>query len=161
MCKISAQYVKECMRKVWKTGGRRPGRTESRMDGESDGRTDGDPDGHHHTIIRPVWRRAYKKLVEFQSLMQVNSGNPDHTIFNLGKYPLDFIQNCVLHPQRFQRRSWKCLSQSEARAAILFYRSAWKTQTWQCFRLASAIGRLPIKIENGRFWLKSPARTAN
>ena len=30
--------------------------------------------------------------------MQVNSGNPDHTIFNLGKYPLDFIRNCVLHP---------------------------------------------------------------
>ena len=21
---------------------------------------DGDPDGHHHTIIRPVWRQAYK-----------------------------------------------------------------------------------------------------
>ena len=34
-----------------------------RTDGESDGRTEnpeGDPDGHHHTIIRPVWRRAYK-----------------------------------------------------------------------------------------------------
>ena len=32
--------------------------------------------------------------------------------------------------QRFQRRSRKCLSQSEARAAILFFRSALKTQTW-------------------------------
>ena len=32
--------------------------------------------------------------------------------------------------QRFQRRSWKCLSQSDARAAILFFRSARKTQTW-------------------------------
>ena len=32
--------------------------------------------------------------------------------------------------QRFQRRSRKCLSQSEARAAILFIRSARKTQTW-------------------------------
>ena len=32
--------------------------------------------------------------------------------------------------QRFQRRSRKCLSQSEARAAILFFRSARKTQTW-------------------------------
>ena len=31
--------------------------------------------------------------------------------------------------QRFQRRSWKCLSQSEARAAILFFWSARKTQT--------------------------------
>ena len=32
--------------------------------------------------------------------------------------------------QRFHRRSGKCLSQSEARAAILFFRSARKTQTW-------------------------------
>ena len=32
--------------------------------------------------------------------------------------------------QWFQRRSPKCLSQSEARAAILFFRSARKTQTW-------------------------------
>ena len=31
--------------------------------------------------------------------------------------------------QWFQRRSRKCLSQSEARAAILFFRSAKKTQT--------------------------------
>ena len=31
----------------------------------------------------------------------------------------------------FQRRSWKCLSQSEARAAILFFWSAQKTQTWK------------------------------
>ena len=32
--------------------------------------------------------------------------------------------------QRFQRRSRKSLSQSEARAAILFFRSARKIQTW-------------------------------
>ena len=32
-------------------------RTETRTDGRRVGRTDGDPDGHHHTIIRPVWRR--------------------------------------------------------------------------------------------------------
>ena len=32
--------------------------------------------------------------------------------------------------QRFQRRSRKYLSQSEARAAILFFRSAKKPQTW-------------------------------
>ena len=38
------------MRKVRKTGGRRVGRT------------DGDPDGLHHTIIHPVWRRAYKNM---------------------------------------------------------------------------------------------------
>ena len=46
--KISAQHVKVCRRKVQKTmtDGRKPGRT----------------DRHHHTIIRPVWRRACKKI---------------------------------------------------------------------------------------------------
>ena len=58
MGKISAQNVKARRRKVWKTGGRRPGLTDGRMDGRTDGRR---PDGHHHTIICPVWRRAYKK----------------------------------------------------------------------------------------------------
>ena len=32
--------------------------------------------------------------------------------------------------QRFQRRSWKCLSKSEARVAILFFWLGRKTQTW-------------------------------
>ena len=35
--------------------------------------------------------------------------------------------------QRFQRRSRKCLSQSEARSAILFFQSAQKTQTFFFF----------------------------
>ena len=48
--KISAQYLKACRRKVWKTV------TDGRMDGRRPGRTD----GHHHTITRPVWRRVYK-----------------------------------------------------------------------------------------------------
>ena len=37
--------------------------------GESDGRTHGDRDGHHHTIIRPVWRRAYKNEEIINSLL--------------------------------------------------------------------------------------------
>ena len=41
--------------------------------------------------------------------------------------PVKFRLNSVL---QFQTRSRKCLSQSEARAAILFFRSARKTQTW-------------------------------
>ena len=49
-----------------KTGGRRPGRT----DGESDGDPDGRTDGHHHTIKRPVWRRAYKKEELWASPME-------------------------------------------------------------------------------------------
>ena len=52
--KISEKYVKACRRKVRKTV------TDGRTDGWTDGDPDGRTDGHHHTIIRPVWRRAYK-----------------------------------------------------------------------------------------------------
>ena len=45
--------------------GRTETRTESRTDGRTDGRRVGRTDGHHHTIIRPVWRRAYKKTIKF------------------------------------------------------------------------------------------------
>ena len=39
-----------------------------RMDGWMDGRRETRTDGHHHTIIRPVWRRAYKKLTLLKCL---------------------------------------------------------------------------------------------
>ena len=39
------------------------GRTETRTESRTDGRTKTRTDGHHHTIIRPVWRRAYKNTV--------------------------------------------------------------------------------------------------
>ena len=48
-----------------------------------------------------------------------------------GRWDLASCQVSLKSVQRFQRRSRKCLSQSEARAAILFFRSARKTQTWQ------------------------------
>ena len=49
----------------------------------------------------------------------------------LGRGPLDLTscQVSLNSVQRFQRRSRKCLSQSEARAAILFFRLAWITLT--------------------------------
>ena len=53
--KILDQYVKACRRKVGKLW-----RADGRTDGRRPGRTDGRTDGHHHTIIRPVWRRVYK-----------------------------------------------------------------------------------------------------
>ena len=51
---------------------------------------------------------------------------------NIGRrhWKLASCQVLLNSVQRFQRRSRKCLSQSEARAAILFFRSAQKTQTW-------------------------------
>ena len=47
-----SKHVGEKCGKLWLTDGD--------PDGDPDGRTDGRTDRHHHTIIRPVWRRAYK-----------------------------------------------------------------------------------------------------
>ena len=47
-----------------------------------------------------------------------------------GRWDLASCQVSLNSVQRFQRRSRKCLSQSETRAAILFFRSARKTQIW-------------------------------
>ena len=43
----------------WADGDQTDGESDGRMDGRTDGDPDGDPDGHHHTIIRPVFRRVY------------------------------------------------------------------------------------------------------
>ena len=45
-------------------------------------------------------------------------------------WELASCQVSLNYVQRFQRRSRKCLSQSETRTAILFFRSARKTQSW-------------------------------
>ena len=47
-----------------------------------------------------------------------------------GRWDLASCQVSLNSVKWLQRRSRKCLSQSEARAAILFFRSARKTQTW-------------------------------
>ena len=47
-----------------------------------------------------------------------------------GRGDLASCQISLNSVQRFQKRSRKCLSQSEAKAAILFFQSARKTQTW-------------------------------
>ena len=66
-------------------------------------------------------------------------GQGGHLVFPIGPKNTALVEDIeILLPvkvslnsvQRFQRRSRKCLSQSEARAAILFFRSAQKTQTW-------------------------------
>ena len=59
-----------------------------------------------------------------------NSTKLDRKQDGRGRWDLASCQVSLNSIQRFQRRSRKCLSQSEARAAILFFRSAPKTQTW-------------------------------
>ena len=65
-------------------------------------------------------------------------GQGGHLVFPIGPKNTNFVEGVEIllscqvslnSVQRFQRRSRKCLSQSEARAAILFFRSARKTQT--------------------------------
>ena len=58
------------------------------------------------------------------------SDRPQKHKLGRGCWELASCQVSLNSIQQFQRRSPKCLSQSEARAAILFFRSAPKTQTW-------------------------------
>ena len=59
------------------------------------------------------------------------SDRPEKHKLGRGRWDLASCQVSLYYVQQFQRRSRKCLSQSEARAAILFFRSARKTQTWK------------------------------
>ena len=58
------------------------------------------------------------------------SDRPEKHKLGRGHWDLLSCQVLLNSVQRFQRRSQKYLSQSEAGAAILFFRSAPKTQTW-------------------------------
>ena len=58
------------------------------------------------------------------------SDRPEKHKLGRGRWDLASCQVSLNSVQRFQRRSRKCLSQSEAGAAILFFRSARKRQTW-------------------------------
>ena len=58
------------------------------------------------------------------------SDRPEKHKVGRGHWDLASCQVPLNSVQRFQRRSRKCLSQSEATVAILFFRSAQKTQTW-------------------------------
>ena len=55
---------------------------------------------------------------------------PEKHKLSRGHWDLASYQVSLNSVRQFQRRGLKCLSQSEARAAILFFRSARKTQTW-------------------------------
>ena len=65
------------------------------------------------------------------------------------------VQFCWIPFSDFQRRSRKCLSKPEARAAILFFRSAQKTQTWSrtlrsCFLSSFVQFRLAVSEEKSK-----------
>ena len=66
---------------------------------------------------RPGWSSCFSDRLEKHKL------DREHWDLASRQVPSNYVQRC-------QRRSRKCLSQSEARAAISFFRSARKTQTW-------------------------------
>ena len=92
--------------------------------------------------VQLFWRRTRKCLSQsearaailfFQSARKTPScfsNRPENHKVGRGHWDLASCHVSLNSVQRFQRRSQKCLSQSEARAAILFFRSARKTQTW-------------------------------
>ena len=56
---------------------------------------------------------------------------PEKHKLGRGRWDLASCQVSLNSVQRFQRRSGKCIGQSETGTAILFSRSARKTQTWK------------------------------
>ena len=75
--------------------------------------------------------------------------SPEKRKLGRGHWPLASSQVSLNSVQRFQRIFRKCLSQSEARAAILFFRSARKTQIlWGRWDLASCQVSLTSVLKN-------------
>ena len=92
------------------------------------------------------------------------SDRPEKHKLGRGRWDLASCQVLLNSVQRFQRRSWKCLSQSEARAAILFFRSARKTQTWKralrsCFLSSFVEFRSAVSEEKSKMWKFTDGRT--
>ena len=85
------------------------------------------------------------------------SDRPEKHKLGRGCWDLASCQVLLNSVQRFQRRSRKCLSQSEARAAILFFRWARKTQTWQrtlrsCFLSSFVEFRSAVSEKKSKMW---------
>ena len=83
------------------------------------------------------------------------SDRPEKHKLGRGRWDLASCQVSLNSVHQFQRRSRKCLSQSEAGAAILFFWSSRKTQTWKMtlrscflssFELNSAVSEEKLKM---------------
>ena len=92
------------------------------------------------------------------------SDQPEKHKLGRGLWDLASYQVLLNSVQRFQRRSRKCLSQSEARAAILFFRSAGKTQTRKRTLRSSFLSifvefRSAVSEEKSKMWKFTDGRT--
>ena len=84
------------------------------------------PKGH----ISCTWVQCATIMADWPGWPSCFSVRPEKHKLGRGRWDLASCQVSLNSVQRFQRRSRKCLGQSEARVAILFFRSARKTQTW-------------------------------
>ena len=85
-----------------------------------------------HSILISGFRGEVENVSAIQRTGRPScfSNQPEKHKLGRGRWDLTSCQVSLNSIQGFQRRSRKCLSQSETRAAILFFRSARKTQTW-------------------------------
>ena len=83
-------------------------------------------------ILFSGFREEVENVSANQRLGQPSCFSDQPKKHKLGRRPWDLAscQDSLNSVQWFQRRSRKCLSQSEAKGTILFFRSAQKTQTW-------------------------------
>ena len=84
------------------------------------------PKGH----ISCTWVQCATFLANWPGRPSFFSDRPEKHKLGRGRWDLASCQVSLNSVQRFQRRSRKCLSQSEASLAILFFQSARETQTW-------------------------------
>ena len=80
--------------------------------------------------ISCTWVQCATVLTDWPGRPSCFSDWPAKQKLGRGRWDLSSCQVSSNSVQQFQRRSRKCLSKSEARAAILFFQSARKTQTW-------------------------------
>ena len=83
------------------------------------------PKGH----ISCTWVQCATFLMDWPGRPFCFSNRPEKHKLGRGRWDLSSCQVSLNSVQPFQSRSWKCLSQSEARVAILFFRLARKTQS--------------------------------
>ena len=88
----------------------------------------GRPKGPHIVHLSTMWWYLYWQIRQNCHLV-FPIRRKKHKL-GRGLWDLASCQFSLNSIQRFQRRSLKCLKQSDARAAIFFFWSPQKTQTW-------------------------------
>ena len=115
---------------LWMTDRQKAGQTDGRMRlivpslSQKRGTTRG-PKGH----ISCTWVQCATVLTDWPGRPSCFLDRPAKHKLDRGCWDLSSCQVSSNSVRQFQRRSRKCLSQLEARAAILFFRLAQKTQT--------------------------------